>query len=59
MEVKLGDDKVVRAMRRGTIAFQRESRPPLRFRDVFYVSRLKKNLISVSTIKDRGFEVRF
>ena len=59
VDVELGYDRVVRVVWRGTIAFQKESRPPLRFRDVYYVSGLKKNLISVSTIEDRGFEVRF
>lgn len=59
VEVELGDDRVVSTVGRGTVAFQRESRPPLRFRDVFYVPGLKKNLISVSTIEDKGFEVRF
>ena len=29
------------------------------FRDVYYVLGLWKNLISVSTIEDGGFEVRF
>jgi hypothetical protein len=29
------------------------------FRDVLYVLGLKKNLISISTIQDRGFEVSF
>ena len=29
------------------------------FRDALYVPRLKKNLISVSSIHDRGFEVSF
>jgi hypothetical protein len=29
------------------------------FKDVLYVPRLKKNLISVSSIQDRGFEVSF
>ena len=59
VEVELGDDMVVRAVGRGTVAFQRESRPPLRFQDVYYVSGLKKNLIFVSTIDDRGLEVLF
>lgn len=59
VEVELGDDRVVRAVGRGTIAFQRESRPPLRFRDVYYVPGLKKNLISILTIEDRGLEVLF
>ena len=59
VEVELGDDMVVRAIGRGTVAFQRESQPLLRFRNVYYVPRLKKNLISVSTIEDRGLEVLF
>ena len=50
---------VVRAVGRGTVAFKRESRPRLRFRDVCYVPGLEKNLISVSTIEDRGLEVLF
>jgi hypothetical protein len=29
------------------------------FRDVLYVPALKKNLISISTNQDRGFEVSF
>ena len=32
VEVELGDDMVVRAVGRGTVAIQRESRPPLKFR---------------------------
>lgn len=59
VEVELGDDRVVKTVGRGTVSFQRESRHPLRFRDVYYVPGLRKNLISVSTIEDRGFEVRF
>ena len=59
VEVELGDDRVVRAVGRGTISFQRESRHPLRFQDVYYAPGLRKNLISVSTIEDKGFEVRF
>ena len=37
VELDLGDDRVVRAVGRGTVAFKRESRPPLRFRDVYYI----------------------
>lgn len=59
VEVELGDDRVVRVVGRGIVAFQRESRPPFRFRDVYYVPGLKKNLISVSTIEGRGLEVLF
>ena len=59
VEVELGHDRVVRAVGRGKVSFQRESRPPLRFRDVYYVPGLRKNLISVFIIEDRGFEVLF
>jgi hypothetical protein len=33
--------------------------PPISFRDVLYFPGLKKNLISVSTLQDRGLEVSF
>ena len=59
MEIVLGNNTMVRAVGRGTISFQRELRPPMVFMDVLYVPGLKKNLISVSTIQDRGFEVSF
>jgi hypothetical protein len=59
LEVVLGDDRVVKAVGSGTISFQRESLPPMLLRDVLYVPGLKKNLISVSTIEERGYEVLF
>jgi hypothetical protein len=43
----------------GTILFQRESGKPLMFADVLYVPGLKKNLISISTLEDKGYEVNF
>jgi hypothetical protein len=33
--------------------------PPISFTDVLYVPGMKKNLISVSTLQDRGLEVTF
>ena len=59
VEVVLGNDIVVRDDGRGTITFQRESMSPMMLRDVFFVPRMKKNLISVSMIEDRGLEVSF
>jgi hypothetical protein len=59
LEVVLGDDWVVKVVGSGTISFQRESQPPMLLRDVLYGSGLKKNLISVSTIEERGYEVLF
>ena len=57
LEVVLGDDTMVRAVGRGTVCFDRESMQPMILRDVLYVPGLKKNLVSVSMIKDRGFGV--
>ena len=59
VEVVLGDNTVVRAVGRGTITFQRESMSPMTLRNVLYVPGLKKNLVSVSTIEDRGLGVCF
>jgi hypothetical protein len=59
LEVVLGDDRVVKGVGSGTISFQRESLPPMLLRDVLYVLGLKNNLISFSTIEERGYEVLF
>jgi len=58
LEVVLGDNSKVRATRVVTVSFQRESLP-LKVTDVFYVPGLKKNLISVSSLEDKGYEVVF
>jgi hypothetical protein len=49
----------VRVFGIGTVTFWRDSIPPISFRDVLYVPRLKKNLISISTLQYRGLEVKF
>jgi hypothetical protein len=59
LEMVLGNTTIVRVTGRGTVSFQRELRPPMVFRDVLYFLGLKKNMILVSTIQDRGFEVSF
>jgi hypothetical protein len=59
LEIVVGNNTIIRAARHDTISFQRELRPPIVFRDVLYVPGLRKNLILVSTIQDRGFEVSF
>jgi hypothetical protein len=59
MEIELGYDTTVRVVGRGTVAFQRDTMPPISFRDLLFVHGLKKNLISVSTLQDRGLEVSF
>ena len=57
--MELGDEHIVRAIGVGTVSFQRDSLPPLAISKVLYVPGLKKNLISVSTIEDKGYEVTF
>ena len=59
VEVVLGDDSAVIVVGRGTITFQRESMSPIVLRDVLYVPGLKKNLVSISMIEDRGLGVSF
>jgi hypothetical protein len=59
VEVVVGDDWVVKAVSCGTLSFQRESLPPMLLREVLYVPGLKKNLVSVSAIQKRGYEVLF
>eukprot|EP00253_Pinus_taeda_P009762 PITA_09762 len=59
MEVVLGDDSMVRAVGVGTLTFDWGPKPPLKVSDVVYVPRMKKNLISVSTLEDRGYDVLF
>ena len=50
---------MVKVVGSGIVSFQRESLPPMLLRDVLYVSILKNNLVSISTIEDRGYEVLF
>jgi hypothetical protein len=59
MEIALGDDSLVRVVGIGIVTFHKDGMPPISFRDVLYVPGLKKNLISVSTLHDRGLEVSF
>jgi hypothetical protein len=59
MEIVLGDDIIVWVVGHGTVTFQRESMPPISFEDVLCVPRLKKTLISVSTLQDKGLKVSF
>ena len=59
LEIELGDESIVRAVGIGTVSFQRESLPPLAVSEVLYVPGLRKNLIFVSTIEDKAYEVTF
>jgi hypothetical protein len=43
----------------GTINFQRELGKPFQLKDVMHVLGLKKNLVSVTMLEDRGYDVVF
>ena len=47
----------MRAVGWGTIHFDREPMEPMLLRDVLYIPSMKKNIVSVSTIEDRGLGV--
>jgi hypothetical protein len=57
--IELRDDRRYKAQGVGTILFKRELGKPLWFFNVLYVMGLTKNLISVSTLEDKGYEVTF
>ena len=42
-----------------TTSFQLKSRKILKMSEVLYVPGLKKNLLSISTMEDRGYAVEF
>ena len=59
IHVELGDDARYQVQEVGIVSFERESGKPLSFSDVLYVPGLTKNLISVSTLEDKGYHVKF
>ena len=59
IHIELGDDARYQAHGVGTVSFERESGKPLTFPDVLYVPGLTKNLISISTLEDKGYQVKF
>ena len=59
MHIEMGDDRRYSATGLGTVTFQRKLGSPLTLRDVMYVLGLKKNLVSVAMLEDRGYDVIF
>jgi hypothetical protein len=59
VEVVLRDDREVKVVGSRTVSLQRESLPPMTLKEVLYVPDLKKKLVSVSTIEEKGYEVLF
>ena len=59
MRIEMGDDGRYSVSGVGTVAFQREHGAPLTLTDVMYVPGLKKNLVSVAMLEDKGYDVVF
>eukprot|EP00253_Pinus_taeda_P005090 PITA_05090 len=59
MQIEMGDDRKYRVSGEGTVVFQREHEAPLTLTDVKYVPGLKKNLVSIAMLEDKGYVVAF
>eukprot|EP00253_Pinus_taeda_P021662 PITA_21662 len=59
MHIEIGDDESYSVSGVGTVAFQRDYGAPLTLIDVMDVPGLKKNLVSVAMLEDKGYDVFF
>eukprot|EP00253_Pinus_taeda_P009733 PITA_09733 len=59
MRIEMGDDGKYRVSSEATVVFQREHGAPLTLTDVKYVPSLKKNLVFVAMLEDKGYDVVF
>jgi hypothetical protein len=59
MHIEMGDDGQYNATGIGTITFQRELGKPFQLKNVMHVPGLKKNLVSVTMLQDRDYDVVF
>jgi hypothetical protein len=59
MHIEMGDDGRYSATGIGTITFQKELGKPFQLKNVMHVPSLKKNLVSVAMLEDRGYDVVF
>jgi hypothetical protein len=55
--VKLGDDYQYPIKGVGETSYKLDSRKPIKIKDVLYVPDLKKNLLSISALDEKGFRV--
>eukprot|EP00253_Pinus_taeda_P021218 PITA_21218 len=59
VHIEMGDDGRYSAIGIGTVSFERESGKPFILKEVIHVPGLKKNLISVAMLEDKGYDVVF
>jgi hypothetical protein len=58
-KVKLGDEKRYKIEGVGSISFRLESGARIHVDKVLYIPGLKKNLLSIATLEDKGYWVIF
>lgn len=59
LQVELGENTKYAARGARKTSFQLENGDHLRMRNVLYVPELKKNLLSISAMEDKGFRIAF
>ena len=59
MHIEMGEDRRYSDTRIGTITFHRESGNPFQLKYFMHVPGLKKKLVLVTMLEDRGYEVVF
>eukprot|EP00253_Pinus_taeda_P035655 PITA_35655 len=59
MHIEMGDDSRYKFISVGTIKFQREHVAPLTLKNVMHVPGLMKDLVSISMLENRGYDVIF
>ena len=57
--IAMGNDEKYSVSGVGMVVFQREHGAHITFIDVKYVPRLKRNLVSITMLEDRGYDVVF
>ena len=59
MHIEMGDEGKYSVPGVGTITFHREHAAPLTLKKIMHVPGLTKNLVSISLLEDRGYDVIF
>eukprot|EP00253_Pinus_taeda_P035828 PITA_35828 len=59
LHIDMGNDGKYSVTGVGTINFQRENAAPLTLNNFMHVARVTKNLVSISMLEDRGYDVIF
>jgi hypothetical protein len=59
LHVVLGDDSIYNVKGVGTSTFQLDLDMQLQLKEVLYVPGMKRNLVSISALEDKGYKVNF